>query len=91
MFEEREVITLLLGVGVAVFIVQQIDLIRSVQHWRLLLTAFGLLFVSLACSVIEEFFLNALLNFTQHLCSALSAVSMAAWCAKTFRKAEVSR
>jgi hypothetical protein len=87
MFEEREVITLLLAIGVLVFIVFQQQTLRSVQNWPVLQTSFALLLASLACSVIEGVFaapVYDLLNALQHICSAASAIMLAVWCWLTF-------
>jgi hypothetical protein len=84
MFEEREVITLLLGVGVVIFVIRQRDVLRSVQNWPMLCLAFLLLFASLAASVIEVMIWEKVVNWLQHLCSSLSAIALAIWCWLTF-------
>ena len=84
MFEEREVITWLLAVGVMAFALLQRESLRSVQHWRVLLASFALLFASLTLSVAEDVGWNTALNLLQHLCSALSAILLAIWCCLTF-------
>jgi hypothetical protein len=84
MFEEREVITWLLAIGVMVFALLQREALRHVQNWRVLLASFGLLFASLTLSVVEEVGWNTALNVLQHVCSALGAILLAVWCWLTF-------
>ena len=88
MFEEREVISLLLAAGVMVFVGRQRELLRSVQNWPVLFLAFALLFASFAASVIEGVLWEMVLNWGQHLCSAASAVVLAIWCWMTFARKE---
>ena len=80
MSEEREIISLLLGIGVLAFMVRQRQILVNIPYYGLLQSAFLLLFASLTCSVVEEWILNALLNDLQHVTSALSAVVLAIWC-----------
>lgn len=89
MFQEREVITLILGVVVFVFALRQRELLCQIQSWPLLFTSFALMLTSLACSVIEGVGWEPFFNFIQHLCSALSALVLAVWCWRTFSASEV--
>jgi hypothetical protein len=88
MFEVREVMSLLLATGVVIFILLQLDLLKQVQRWHLLITAFLLLYASLACSVIEGVIWEEGLNTIQHLCSGLSAVFLAIWTWSVFHAKE---
>jgi hypothetical protein len=90
MFEQREVITLLLAIGVLVFIAIQRETLKSVPNWPVLLTSFLFLLTSLTCSVVEALIWETLIDSIQHLCSGLSAVCMAIWCKLTFLSREAT-
>ncbi len=84
--EEREVLSCLLSLGVAVFIVSQHHKLKAIPFFRILLTSFALLLLSFNFSVVEGFFWESGLNFLQHLCSGLSAILLAVWCWLMFVK-----
>jgi hypothetical protein len=84
MFEQREVITLLLAAGVLAFIVIHRETLKSVPNWPVLFASFLFLFTSLACSVVEGMYWETLIDSIQHLCSGSSGVAMAIWCKLTF-------
>jgi hypothetical protein len=90
MFEQREVITLMLGVGVVLFVIRERQTLKSVRNWHLLLSAFLLLFLSLTCSVVEVLIWEPQINLLQHIASALSAIALAAWCWFTLARQEAA-
>ena len=83
MFEERELLAVLLSVGVLVFAWRQRASLEVVPNLRCLLLSFGLLTLNFICSAIEVVGLTAQFNLAQHLLSALSAGVLLRWTWKT--------
>lgn len=79
MFEERELLAVLLSVGVLVFAWRQRTALDVVPNFPCLLMSFGLLTLSFICSALEVVGLSAEINFLQHLMSALSAAALFRW------------
>ena len=84
--EEREVLSCLLSLCVAIFIVSQYHKPKLIPSFRILFTSFALLLLSWNFSVVEGFIWERGLNFLQHLCSGLSAIFLAFWCWLMFVK-----
>jgi hypothetical protein len=84
MVQENEIVMLLLGVGVLIFTVNNRVRFKRLPEWKILTTAFYVLFGGWVLTVIEGFFWNALFNLFEHICYATSAVLMATWCWKVF-------
>ncbi|MDO9462769.1 MAG: hypothetical protein Q7J61_03075 [Deltaproteobacteria bacterium] len=89
MVQENEVVTLLLGVGVLVFVIANRLQLQRLPGSRILISGFYVYLGGRILTVLEGFFWGEFLNFLEHLCSAGSNVLVAIWCWRVFRKGEV--
>jgi uncharacterized membrane protein len=87
MIQENEVIMLLLGVGVLVFMLANWKRLRRLPASRAMSHAFHLLVLASILTVLEGFFWPGPLNFLEHACYAGSALLLAAWCWRVFARA----
>jgi hypothetical protein len=81
---ENEVVMLLIGVGVLIFIVGSRARLKSLPASNLLISGFYVLLASWTVTVLEGFFWEGVLNYIEHGCNAVSAVFVALWCWKVF-------
>lgn len=82
MLHENEVVMLLLGVGIFLFILLNISHIRHISFWKILITSYSLLLIGWILTVLEGYFLESLLNFLEHLSYVMSSLVLAVWCFK---------
>jgi hypothetical protein len=82
---ENEVVMLLIGVGVLIFILGSRRRLKDLPASNILIAGFYMLLVSWVLTVIEGFFWEGVLNYIEHACQAASAVIVAVWCWKVFR------
>lgn len=82
MFEEREVLTLLISLAVLAFAFWHRGVLKTQPNSFHLIVAYGLLVASFTCSVLEDVAFKHQLNFGQHLTAAASAIVLARWCWK---------
>ncbi|MGB2807522.1 MAG: hypothetical protein WBC22_07270 [Sedimentisphaerales bacterium] len=81
---ENEVVMLLIGVGVLIFILGSRPRLKSLPASNILFASFYMLLVSWILTVLEGFFWEEILNYIEHACHAVSAVIVAVWCWKVF-------
>ena len=80
MIQENEVVMLLLGVGVLIFILVNRVQLRRLPASGLHVTALCVLLAGWVLTVLEGFFWQEWLNFFEHRAYATSSVLLAAWC-----------
>ncbi len=80
MLREDEVVMLILGIIVLLFILLNWNNLKKIQSWKILFTSYLILFTGWSFTVLEGFFLESYLNFLEHLAYALSACIFAKWC-----------
>ena len=80
MIQENEIIMLLLGLGVLVFMVRSRAYLRHIPCKTLLVVAYGLQLTAWVATVLEGFIFPALLNGLEHVCYCAGAVVFACWC-----------
>lgn len=88
MFEESEIINLVLGMVSFVIVVYEIRK-REIPGFRLFFAGFACVVLARLFTVVEGIFLGGLLNTLEHLCYVLSGVLFAAGC-KLLMKRQVS-
>ncbi len=88
MIQENEIILLLLGLGVLIFVLSNRLRLQRLPESKTLIAGFYMLMAGWVLTVLEGFLLEGLLNFIEHMCYASSAVLVAAWCWKVFGKEE---
>jgi hypothetical protein len=81
---ENEVVMLLLGVGVLIFILGNLERLKRLPSYKILIVSFSLLLAGWVLTVLEGIFWEKILNFVEHLCTAVSSVLVAVWCWKVF-------
>lgn len=81
---ENEVVMLLIGVGVLIFILGSRPRLKDLPASNILIMGFYLLLVSWILTVLEGFFWEELLNYLEHAFYAVSSVFVAVWCWKVF-------
>ncbi len=82
MLMENEVIMLLLGTGVLMFILVNRTYVKKVNNWKILTWGYYILLSGWLFTVLEGFFLEYYLNLLEHICYAVSSVLFTVWCWK---------
>ena len=82
--EELEVVLLLLGIFVLVFIIANKRLIDDLPHSSILISAFILFLLSWIFTNLESFFLKDIFNILEHGVQLIGAVFITAWCWRIF-------
>ena len=91
MVQENEVVMLLLGVGVLVFILANRKRLADLPSVEILLVGYYLLLAGWLLTVLEGFFWGEVLNIVEHGLYAASAILVAAWCWRMFGQKGVGR
>ena len=91
MLQENEIVMLLGGGGVLVFIFANHLKLKRVRAWKILTGGFCVLLAGWLFTVLEGFFLKAVFNFLEHMCYAASSVLIAVWCWKGFGSRKESK
>jgi hypothetical protein len=84
---ENEVVMLLIGMGVLVFILGNRERLKRLPASKILILAFYIMLAGWVMTVLEGLFglfLEEILNFAEHLCTAISSIFVAVWCCKVF-------
>ncbi len=80
MIQESEIITLLVGIGVVIFITANFKRLIRIPSFPILYAAFLLTLSGWVLTVLEGLFLFDLFNFLEHVCYSLSSILIAIWC-----------
>jgi hypothetical protein len=80
MIQQNELITFLVGIGVALFILPNRRRILQIPGSPYILLSFAALLAGWGLTVAEGFFLGDLLNLLEHACYMISSVAAAVWC-----------
>ncbi|MEJ5259447.1 MAG: hypothetical protein WHS88_04570 [Anaerohalosphaeraceae bacterium] len=91
MFEESELITLLITLGVSFFLWATRKIIITLPFYRLLLVNFGFYLFSKVCTVLEGFFWESVLNSLEHISAILSCAVFFWWCLRLGTRKETGR
>jgi len=83
MLNENELIMLVLGFAIMIFIISYRAKIRRMPLWKLLITAFGFLVLAWIFTITEVFFMADFMNFMEHLFYASGALLLAYWCMRS--------
>lgn len=81
---ENEIVMLLIGVGVLIFILGSRQRLKGLPASNILIAAFFMLLGSWILTVLEGFFWEELLNYIDHACYAVGSVLVAVWSWKVF-------
>lgn len=80
MFLENEIVMLLLGTGVTVFLLLNVSKIKEIDNYKYLLTSYFILLLAWVSTVVEGLFFQSALNVLEHICYALSMLVLLWWC-----------
>jgi len=84
---ENEIVMLLIGVGVLIFILGSRRRLKSLPASNILIAGFYVLLASWIVTVLEGFFglfWEGILNYIEHACYAVGSVLVAVWSWKVF-------
>ena len=84
MNDGNETVTLLLGIGVLIFLVENRSRLRQLPAFRLFVFALLVLEAGWLATVLEDYLLGQFLNLFEHVCYAVSSVLIFAWCWQVF-------
>jgi len=83
MLRENEVVMLILGIGVLLLILMNMDHIRRIRFWKILFTSYTVLLCGWLFTVLEGFILEKVLNLLEHASYLLSALLITSWAWKS--------
>jgi len=85
MIQENEIITLLLGIGVMIFILANKQKVKRIPAAKILIAGFYVLLAGWVLTILEGLFWRELLNVLEHICYTASSILVAVWCWKIFK------
>jgi uncharacterized membrane protein len=85
MIQENEIITLLLGIGVMIFILANKQKMKRIPAAKILIAGFYVLLSGWVLTILEGLFWRELLNVLEHICYTASSILMAIWCWKILK------
>ena len=91
MFQENEIVMLVLGAGVLVFILWKRTRLKRIPASKVLISGFCVLLAGWVATVLEGVLWGSYLNVLDHLCYAGSSVLLAIWCGMALRGEERPR
>jgi hypothetical protein len=86
MLQENEVVTLIMGIGVLLFIILNKVHVKKINSWRILVWGYYTLLSGWVFTVLEGFILENYLNLLEHISYAVSTILFAVWCWKSAYK-----
>ena len=86
MVHENEVVMLLLGVGVLIFILTSRLRLKLLPASNILTAAFYVAFAGWVFTVLEGLLWEGLFNYLEHICYAVSSILLTCWCWKVFAR-----
>ena len=90
MFYENEIIMLIFGFLVTIFIRLKYDRLKNIKAYKILLAGFYFFLAGWLFSTLEGFFWESLLNILEHICYLIGSLLLAFWvCTSTRVKIEV--
>jgi hypothetical protein len=91
MIHENEIVMLMLGVGVLVFLLSSRHKLRRLPSWSVLIASYCVLVSGWFFTILEGFLWGDLLNFMEHACYVGSSALLAVWSWKAFGARQRSR
>ena len=79
MIQENELVTLLVALGVLIFMSANVQRLRAIPAWSWFLGAYGVLTAGWILTVLEGFFWGEFLNLLEHLGYGASALLLVIW------------
>lgn len=91
MVQEDEIIMLVLGIGVLLFIIGNYARLKHYPSIHTLITGFCFSLLGWTLTVLEGFLLEETLNFAEHFSYLASAVCVALWMYKTLARSKETK
>lgn len=88
MIEQNELLTLLVAIGVLIFVASNRRGLETLPDAKICLLAFMILVIGLASTVLEGLFWPTTFNLLEHACYGLSSVFLAGWVWLVFMRAD---
>ena len=88
--QKNELITIIVAVGVLIFIMLHYTALRKLPNFKILVSSFYVLIASWILTILEGFFFPAVLNLLEHIGYAISAILLALWLLPTSINQEVN-
>ena len=82
--QENEIVTLLIGIAILVFILTNRQQMKRIPSVKLLVGAFGALLAGWILTNAETYFWKETLNLAEHICYATGSLCFLGWCWKIF-------
>lgn len=79
MIHENEIIMLLLGASIFLFIMRNHVWFSQIKAWKVIRTAYTILLLGWLFTVLEEYIFNNIFNWAEHICYALSSIILVMW------------
>lgn len=86
MFQENEVISCILTVGVVLFVLVNYRAVVRIPRSSLLLSALLFFLLSNLFTICEGMWEEALFNALEHSCYAICLILLSIWCSATYRR-----
>lgn len=86
MFQENEVISCILTVGVVLFVLVNYRTVVRIPHSHLLLSALLFFLLSNVFTICEGMWMERFYNALEHLTYMVSLIIMAVWCRAIYRR-----
>lgn len=91
MFQENEVISCILTVGVVLFVLVNYRTVARIPRSSFLLVALLFFLLSNVFTICEGLWLEPYFNALEHLCYVTSLVFLAGWCKAIYRRGGTGR
>ncbi|MBW2172549.1 MAG: hypothetical protein JRF69_11350 [Deltaproteobacteria bacterium] len=82
MVQESEIVMLIIGLGVLIFLLGNRQQLKRIPSGHFLLFAFHALLTGWVLTVLEGFFWGGLFNYLEHISYAVASFLLAVWCWK---------
>jgi len=82
MIQENELVMLIIGIGVLIFMLNNLDKIRQLPYSKVFLASFLAFFCGWIATVVEGFILYDLFNLIEHFAYLASSLLAVLWCWK---------
>lgn len=91
MVQENEIVLLILGIGVLVFVLGNRQRLQKIPASNFLLSGYYMMLAGWFLTVLEGFFLSNLINYLEHICYAASSIITSLWFLNVFGYGKVEK
>ena len=91
MIQENELVTLIIGIGILIFLLVNFRGMRNIPGIKILAAGFCMLFSGWIFTILEGFFFKNVLNLMEHICYAVSSILVVVWCWRVIGRKEEER